>query len=359
MQISSADPAESARVGAGGTLLTFVGEEGTLGRWLLLEQGAVAVRGEAGERLAVQPTLRNALAVPGSQVTLHWLELAETLAPAQAAGVARLMLADASAEPLGDMHVAVGRPEKGLTPVALVPASRMAAWLVAAQTEGIDPELIIPEPLLLTPPATGLVRRDAGVVPDYRGLAAAFSVEPELAVVLAGDLAIEPVDEAGFEAGLAPALARPVMNLRQGPFARRREWRVDGRRFRRAIMLAGVLLIATLVLQVATILRYAFAADRLEQEAAALGGASAPAARRGFGATAAPLFDAVRATPNAELRRIDYRADGSLAATVEVDSPATLAALRARIEAGGLRAQGGELRNVGGRPAAEFLLRPA
>ena len=51
------------------------------------------------------------LAVPGERVAIHWLELAEGLAPAQAAAAARLMLADASAEPLADMHVAVGRPE--------------------------------------------------------------------------------------------------------------------------------------------------------------------------------------------------------------------------------------------------------
>ena len=68
---------------------------------------------------------------------------------------------------------------------------------------------------------------------------------------------------------------------------------------------------------------------------------------------------AIRATPNAELGRIDYRADGSLAATVLVDSPATLAALRQRAEASGLRVEGGTLTNAGGRASAELVLRPA
>ena len=105
-------------------------------------------------------------------------------------------------------------------------------------------------------------------------------------------------------------------------------------------------------------MRYAFAADRLEAETAALGGEAAPA-RPAFGAVAVLLFEAVRATPNVELARIDYRPDGSLAATVKVDGPATLAALRQRAEASGLAVEGGALGNAGGQPSAELVLRPA
>ncbi len=208
-------------------------------------------------------------------------------------------------------------------------------------------------------PADGLVAREAGAAPDYRGVAAAFSVEPELAGLLAGDGPVEALDEDGFEAGLAAALAEPVLNLRQGAFARRRQWKLERRSLRRAMLLALALAAVTLLLQVATIMRYAFAADRLEAEAAALGDGAAPEARPAFGAVAALLFEAVRATPNVELGRIDYRPDGSLAATVKVDSPATLAAFRQRAEAGGLAVEGGALQNVSGQPSAELVLRPA
>ena len=113
------------------TLLAFLGEAGAFGRWLLLEDGIVAGEGLAREGLPASPA-RTVLAVPGDQLTLHWIELAGGLAPAQAAAAARLMLADASAEPLSSMHVAVGRPELGLTPIALVPSDRMAKWLAVA-----------------------------------------------------------------------------------------------------------------------------------------------------------------------------------------------------------------------------------
>ncbi|HYI65035.1 MAG TPA: type II secretion system protein GspL [Allosphingosinicella sp.] len=333
-----------------GLVISFAG-----GGWLLLEGGAVTARGGAEDEIVAGPGIGTALAVPGAEVAIHWLDLAEGLAPAQAAAAARLMLADASALPVADMHVAVGRPERGLTPVALVPAARMAEWVAS------DPDLIIPSPLLLLPPAEGLARRDAGAVPDYRGAAAAFSVEPELAQLLAGDAPVILVDEELFEAGLGEALAVPVLNLRQGAFARRRQWKVDQGSVRRAGLLFLALVAATLLLQVATIMRYAFAADRLEAEAARIG-ASAPAAaeaRPGFASLASILFDSVRAIPNVELTRIDYRPDGSLSAIVQYDSPATFAIFRRHIEASGVAVEAGAAQGGASRPSTELVLRPA
>jgi general secretion pathway protein L len=349
MQTSSTDQASAI-------LLAFAGEGAAPGRWLLIEGGRVIARGEEGDEVLLQPGTRTALAVPGAEVAIHWLDLAEGLAPAQAAAAARLMLADASAEGLADMHVAVGRPERDLTPVALAPAALMAAWT------GRDPDIIVPTSLLLLPPEEGLARRDAGVVPDYRGAAAAFSVEPEIAHLLVGEAPTAAVDEEAFEAGLAAALSPPVLNLRQGAFARRRQWRVDGSRLRRVAWLALALAALSLIVQLSQILSYSSSASRIADEAAALA-ARAPAganARLGFTPLAATLFEAIRAVPNVELSRLDYRPDGILSAIVTIDSPATLAALRQRIEASGLIVQDGAPQPAGGaRTAAELLLRPA
>lgn len=322
MQTSPTDPDA-----AGATLLRFVD-----GREPLLVAGAGG---------------GTALAVPGTEVAIHWLDLAGDLTPAQAAAAARLMLADASAEPLAELHVVAGRRENGLTPVALAPIARMNAWV-----EG-DPDLIVPETLLLAPPAQGLVRRGL----DHRGPGAAFSLEPELAALL-GEAPVAEIGEEAFEAGLAEALADPVLNLRQGPFARRRQWKVEGGRLRRLALLVAALALVSLVVQIATIMRYSFAADRLEAEAAALG-PGAGANRPAFGALAPLLFEAVRSTPNLELTRLEYRPDGSLGATVAVDNAATLAAFRARAEASGLAVEGGNLTGAGGQPTAELVLRPA
>ena len=343
------------------TVLVFLDEAGGLGHWLRLDRGGVVDRGDASEGLPAAP-FRLLLAAPGEQVTLRWLELADGLAPAQAAAAARLMLADASAEPMAGLHVAVGRLEAGLTPVAMVPADRMAAWLGSAEGAGLDPVAIVPVPLLLAPPETGFARRDRGAIADFRAVRSAFSLEPDLAEPLVGDSPVAIVEEPDFEAGLAPLLAAPPLDLRQGPFARRRRWRLESRRLRRVALLVIALAALTLAVQVATILAYTFAADRADAEAEALtsrGRTAGTDAGPGFGVTAAALFAAVRDTPNVELARIEYLADGSLAATVMVDSPATLAALNRRIEAAGLRAQAGEMRTAGGRPTADVTVRPA
>ena len=331
------------------TLLSYAGDG-----WLLLESGGVAARGGPDDLVEVPAGTQTALAVPGAEVTVHWLELAEGLTLAQAAAAARLMLADASAEGLADMHVAVGTPERGMTPVALAPNASMAAWVAG------DPDVIVPSPLLLLPPEDGLVRRDAGAVPDYRGAAAAFSVEPDIAGLLIGETPVRALDEADYEAGLVTALSPPVLNLRQGAWARRRQWKVDGSSVRRVGWLVLALAVLSLVVLLAQIMRYSSAASRLEDEAAALNTRN-PAANGGprFTPLAAGLFAAVQAVPNVELSRLDYRPDGTLAATVSGDSPATLQALRRQIETFGLQVQEGAPQPPAARPAAELLLRPS
>lgn len=344
------------------TLIVFADEAGTLGCWLRLDGGEASASGEVAAGLPADRS-RTVLVVPGEQVAVHWLELADGLTEAQAAAAARLLLADASAEPLADMHVAVGRPERGLTPVALAPARLMSGWLDAAQAAGLDPATILPSPLLLAPPATGFVRREVSSIWDYRGAGAAFAMEPDLAACLVGEAPLATIAEPAFEAGLAPVLDAPPLNLRQGAFGRRRRWRLQGPRLRRVAALAIALALLTLTVQVATILSYTFAADRLRAEADETLAVAAPGdgadRRPGFGAAASILFEAVRATPNVEIARLDYRADGSLAATVMLDNPATFEALRARLEQAGLSVEPGERRSAGGRPTADLTLRPA
>jgi hypothetical protein len=66
-----------------------------------------------------------------------------------------------------------GRRENGLTAIAVTPAARVAAWLATARERAMEPEVILPAPMLLMPPGEGLVcyrgaEEEAGA-PDYRG----------------------------------------------------------------------------------------------------------------------------------------------------------------------------------------------
>src|SRR5207237_3631369 len=85
------------------TLLSFAGDG-----WLLLEGGGVAARGGPDDLVELPAGTRTALAVPGAEVTIHWLELAGGLTLAQGAAAARVMVAAARAEGLADMRGAAG-----------------------------------------------------------------------------------------------------------------------------------------------------------------------------------------------------------------------------------------------------------
>jgi general secretion pathway protein L len=364
------------------TLLIFIAGDGEIEGWLLLADRSVAARGRGVERVPAiaetEESVKVALVVPGDEVTLHWLELPGGLAPAQAAAAARLMASEVSAQPLGDMHVAVGTEmEGGLRCVALVPGLRMAAWIAKLQALGLDPDMVVPEPLLLLPRGDAIVRYDRGGRPLYRGPTDAFSMEPELAeLVLAGG-AVEDVDDADFERGLAEAIERRPVDLRQGAFAKRRRWTTDWPSVRRLAMLAAAILLATLAIQAASILRYTFAADAIEEEARQVAASALPRGGRtsdapaelerrltdlrgggiGYSAIAAAMFAAVRATPNAELSAVDFDRDGTLSVTVMADTPATIEALRQRVAESGFEADIGPLRSGGGRQSADLTVR--
>jgi type II secretory pathway component PulL len=105
----------AAPAATGATLLAFADADGVPRRWRLLSGGAVVGRGDELAQLPdQQPWVRTVLAVPGTDVSLHWVELAENLTPVQAAA-ARLRLADELPDAIGEVHVAAGRRENGLT----------------------------------------------------------------------------------------------------------------------------------------------------------------------------------------------------------------------------------------------------
>ncbi|MET1112171.1 MAG: type II secretion system protein GspL, partial [Allosphingosinicella sp.] len=352
-------------------LLLFLGRDGGIEGWIRIAAGEVAGRGAGLDSVDSHRSAPVVAIVPGEAVTLHWLELPAGLSPAQAAGAARLMAAELSAQPIGDLHVAAGREagEAGVRCVGLVPMETMRSWLAGLEAAGFDAERIVPETLLVLAPEEGLATWDSGPLRLYRGRAEAFAAEPELGELLLGGRIAVPVGAEAFAAGLAEALEQAPLNLRQGPFGRRRDWRVAPARARRLAVLAAALLLISLAVQVAIIARYSFAADAADAEARRVAAAALPRspglsdpqtalAQRlaelrgggaGFRATAGALFESVKATPNIELTALAFAPDGTLRATVQADSPAAIEALRQRVEASGFAAEAGPPRSGGGR----------
>jgi general secretion pathway protein L len=361
-------------------LLLFLGRDGGTEGWIRLADGLVSARGAGMEGAADHRSAPVVAVVPGEAVTLRWLELPAGLSPAQAAGAARLAVAELSAQPVGDLHVAVG-PESGDGGgrcVGLVPIETMRAWLDGLEGTGFDAERMIPETLLVPAPAEGLATWDSGLLRLYRGPSEAFAAEPALGDILLAGRSAVPIDPDGFAAGLAEALDQAPLDLRQGPFGRRRDWRVAPARARRLALLTAALLLISLAVQITLIARYIYAADFAEAETRRIAAAALPRSPgvtdpqaaltqrlaelrgggAGFRATAGALFDAVKSTPNVELTALAFSPDGLLRATVQADSPAAIEALRQRVEASGFAAEAGAPHSGGARRVADLTVRP-
>jgi general secretion pathway protein L len=362
-------------------LLLFLAPRGHgtgAGGWLLVRDGVVVERG-AGPEALPNAVAQIVLVVPGEDVALHWLDLPAGLAPAQAQAAARLLAAEAVAQPLADMHVAVGREAEpgGLRPVAIAPVAAMERWLAAAQEIGLDPPVVVPDTALLPVPEEGFTRFDRDDVTLWRGAETAFALEPDLAELVVDNAPVAALDYEAFEAALAAALERPLVNLRQGPFALRRAWRLQAPRARRLLILALTLALVTLLLQIAQIVAYTLAADRAEAETRSIaaqalsrspGSAGAGDLGRrlaelrgggvGFGAISSAVFSAVQAVPGVELSSFTFTGDGSVRLSARGDTPVALADMTGRIEAAGFAVERMPPRIMDGRQTQDMTVRP-
>jgi general secretion pathway protein L len=226
-------------------------------------------------------------------------------------------------------------------------------------------------------PEEGFTRFDRDDVSLWRGPAAAFALEPDLAELVVENAPVAAIDYEAFEAALPAALERPLVNLRQGPFALRRAWRLQAPRARRLLILALALALVTLVLHIAQIAAYTLAADRAEAETRSIaatalsrspGSAGAGDLGRrlaelrgggvGFGAILSAVFAAVQAVPGVELSSFAFTGDGSVRLSARGDTPAALADMSQRIEAAGFAVDRMPPRVMAGRQTQDMTVRP-
>jgi general secretion pathway protein L len=343
------------------TLVLFAARSGGIAKWLRLSSNLIVERGEGLEALP-PPPLRTVIALPGDMVTLHQVELPDELSPAQAAAAGRLAVADLIADKTTALHVAAGQPsrEDGRRWVGLVAMSAVRGWVEDVRTAGLEPDLIVPQPMLLPAPEEGAVCFDLNGLPIYRTKELAFSAEPDIAELVVGEAGL--VDEEQFETGLANAIEDAPINLLQGPLEPNRrfvELRQVRKQLPRITMLGLALLLTSLALQLVVATRYTFAADEAEQSAGAVSAQSGSAAEPSvsFSALASALFSAVRAVPNMEISAMTYEGAFGLGATVNAYSDAELGALREQLISNGYQAEMQAPRASDGRRTAELTVR--
>ncbi|HEX4693965.1 type II secretion system protein GspL [Sphingomonas sp.] len=350
-------------------------------RWLAVRDGAVAMRGD-GLPAPVQPAGTRVVAIaPAEAVTLHWADLPDR-SQAQAVAAARLLVAEASVTPLGDLHVAVGR-EEGLAerPIGAVAAVQMDDWLAMLAGAGFEAEAIVPAPMLLPRPDEGYVVGDLGGADGgvVRGRSSGFADEDGLTALVIGDASVLALDRDALEAAIVAALADPALDLRQGLYALRKRAAIDWLLVRRLAWLLAAIMAATLLITLAQIVRYNASAAALEAQADSLArqglgrGEAVTDARQqltdrlarlrgggaGFSQTAASVSAAVAATPGAEISGLSFDPSGKLRVSLAVQAQGQILEVQNRLAAAGFAVDASPFTGTVGRLTGTLTVSPS
>lgn len=322
-------------------------------RWLRIVGDAVVARGDGRPELTIvdEERPRIVAVVPADAVALHWAELPDR-SMQQTLAAARIAIAEASAAPVTGLHVAVGREgDAALRPIAVVGEDQMHSWLGALAADGIDPDALVPAPLLLAPPDQGYVRADLGGIRVVRSQASAFVDEEPLTALVTGDAPVATLTPQQIETAVIAAVQEPALNLRQGGFARQRKRALDMSLIKRLSWLFLAIAIVSLLITLVRIVRTEFAARGIEAHIGIVAQQGLPAgttitaperqlserlaslrgAGLGFSRTAGAVFGAVQAEPATELTALVFTDAGALKVTVTAKDEAAVNDLKSRI----------------------------
>ena len=273
--------------------------------------------------------------MPATKAVLHWSDIGD-LAPKQAEAAQRLRVAASVIGGAEFAHIATDNDgERVIT--AHLAATDMVAALDQMARDGVDPDIILPSALALPEPEEAFVAGVVGGEVVLRSRNTALPDEPALRAALVGDAIVTVADEATIEAVLLAQLEAPMLNLRQGRFAKKRKdaWGSQ-KQWRLAAWLLGTGLVASLMIGLITWFKYDRAIADADAKALAAAQKALPSiasvesaesalnaelARRGvavqrFTETAAALYASVQSVPGVTLRDMRQGRDGLLVATV-------------------------------------------
>jgi general secretion pathway protein L len=356
----------------------FLPGEATGYRWLKVADGVVVARGEGVPAVEADDAV---LAItPASTTTLHWAVLPDR-SMAQATAAARSIVAEASLASGADLHVAVGtEPGAAERPIAVVSVAQMQAWIADLAAHGIDPAALVPAALLLPRPDEGFVRADLGGEVVVRGANMGFADDPALTPLLIEGAVPALLDRSAIEAAIVRAMAGPVLDLRQGNFARkRRSIGIDWPEIRRIAWLAAAVVALTIMIALAQIIRDTIGADLLDAQADRLArtgllpGETVNNADRqlddrllglrgpglGFTRSAGAVFAAIRAVPASEATALSFENNGTMRVAIAAQGEGAVSDVRRQLESAGFTvAQTGAFSSNAGRVTGEFTVTP-
>jgi general secretion pathway protein L len=365
-------------------LIIFLPESGEIPpRWMRVVDGAPVRSGEGANWLAacgiaaLPDQARVLLVPPAALVTLHWITHPE-LPVRQGRAASRLSALAAGLLPADQLFAATDEQDDPARPHVVAVASRadMQHWLLWAQHHGLDPDIIVPAPLLLPEPDNGFVRGMVGGEAVLRGADMALSADMALPE-LVGDAPVADVATGAIDGRAIAALDTPPIDLRQGDFAKRVRRAIDRKRIGRIALWCGLILLASLLIALVGIVRQTMEAGRLDRESLALaqqvlpGAADAAQAQvemegqlaargaggRAFTAPVSGLLAAMQDAPGVALTSLSRDPDGMVRATLAAAKADDINIVLLALQAAGFTITATPSRDPGGRTLADITVR--
>ncbi|MCP1471060.1 general secretion pathway protein L [Sphingobium sp. OAS761] len=352
-------------------------------RWMRVIDGVPVQSGSGVNWLAacgmaaLPADMRQLLVPPAALTVLHWVRHPE-LPVRQARAAARLAALGASIAPADQMFAAADANEDPARPhiVAVAARSDMQHWLLWAQHHGLDPDIIVPAPLLLPEPEQGFARGDIGGTAVLRG--ADLALTQDMAFdVLAGAAAMVDVPPGVIDERAIAALDKPPLDMRQGDFAKRVRRPMDRSVLARIALWSGLILVASLLIALTGIVKQHVEAGRLDRESLTLAQQVVPGATdavqaqqqmeaklaargaggRAFTAPVAALFAAIQDTPGVALTGLSRDPDGLVRATLAAARADDINNVLLALQAAGFTITATPSQDPGGRTLADITVR--
>ncbi|QGP78461.1 type II secretion system protein GspL [Sphingobium sp. CAP-1] len=352
-------------------------------RWMRVIDGALAQSGEGANWLAacgiaaLPDKARVLLVPPAALVALHWIAHPD-LPVRQGRAAARLAALAGSLLPADQLFAATDANDDPARPHIVAVASRadMQHWLLWAQHHGLDPDIIIPAPLLLPEPDNGFTRGLIAGETVLRGTDMALTADMALPALI-GDAPITDVAAGVIEGRAIAALDTPPIDLRQGDFARRVRRAIDRQALGRVALWSGVILFLCLATALVGIIKQQADASRLDSESIALARQVLPGATdaaqaqvelegrlaargaggRAFTAPVASLLAAVQDAPGVALTSLSRDPDGMVRATLAAAKAEDINLVLLALQAAGFTITATPSQEPGGRTLADITVR--
>jgi general secretion pathway protein L len=276
-----------------------------------------------------------ALVAP-EDVRCHWFTLPDVQGR-QAESVAKLRATEQS---LGLVHTSAGADYDDVVATATIALEVMQGGLFKLGARGLNPDIVLPFALSVSGHSHGVLRAEMDGLSVLRGAQFGIPDDAVLRDLFIGDAQIEDMDAASLRSMLLSASAAPLLNLREGNFAKRERavWLTPEQKFWVRRLLTA-LVIVTMMLTLATLGKYWVATGSENDAALAAAQKIDPAIqdisqaesmlaaslnRQGktkgsFAPLSATVWRSVQASPNVSVRELRYTPDGIL--TVVLAAP--------------------------------------